>query len=148
VTEWTTTSAPIDNGCWISGVAKVLSHNTTAPTSWAASKRRGRSATSSIGLVGDSAHRTSAPSNATTTASVSLMSTLRRTARPAFSRDSRIKPVPLYAWVGATMTAPWGATDRAAAMAAIPEEKTSANPPSRAPRASSNAVHVGLPPRA
>ena len=51
----------------------------------------------------------------------------------------------LYAWVGATMTAPSRATDSAAAMAAMPEEKTSADPPSRAPRASSNAVHVGLP---
>ena len=148
VTEWITMSAPIDKGCCTSGVANVLSHNATAPTPWAASKRRGRFATSSIGLVGDSAHRTSAPSNAAITAGVSLMSTRRSTARPAFSNDSRSALVPAYACVGATMIASGGATDRAAAIAAMPEEKTRADPPSRAPSACSNAVHVGLPARA
>jgi hypothetical protein len=76
------------------------------------------------------------------------MSTRLMMHRSSVSRDSKIAPVPLYAWVGATMIAPCGATDTAAAIAAMPEEKTSADPPSRAPRVSSKAVHVGLPPRA
>ena len=73
----------------------MLSHTAIAPSSWAAAMMAGRSATSSIGLVGDSAQSRSAPRSAAVTAAVSLMSTRRTVIRPASARSSRITPVPL-----------------------------------------------------
>ncbi len=70
-------SAPCSSGFWPSGVANVLSTTERTPAARAAASTAGRSATSSIGLVGDSARNRSAPSSAATTASVSAMSTYR-----------------------------------------------------------------------
>src|SRR5665647_1168169 len=53
VTECTTMSAPCTSGCCPRGVAKVLSTATSAPAACAPATRAGRSATSSMGLVGD-----------------------------------------------------------------------------------------------
>ena len=51
----------------------------------------------------------------------------------------------LYALRGATTVPPAGTKAMAAATAAIPEANTRASPCSRAPTASSSAVHVALP---
>jgi len=56
VALWTTTSAPRSRGRWSNGVAKVLSTTTSIPSSWAPPISAGRSATASMGLVGDSSH--------------------------------------------------------------------------------------------
>ena len=64
------------SGCWSNGVAKVLSTTTTAVSDTAA-VRAGRSATSIVGLVGDSIHSRSASSAAEITAAVSETSTRR-----------------------------------------------------------------------
>src|SRR3954453_6678939 len=53
-----------------------------APSSWATATMAGRSATSSIGLVGDSAQSRSAPRSAAVTAAGSLISTRRAGLRP------------------------------------------------------------------
>jgi len=80
VTACSTMSAPLASGCCSSGVANVLSTTSrTRPAS--ASPRRGRSAISMVGLVGDSTQTRSAPSAAASTSSVSAMST-RRTVQP------------------------------------------------------------------
>ncbi len=84
------TSTPSSSGRCTIGVAKVLSHTTIAPASWAAAAIADRSATSSRGLVGDSSHTRSAPGSAATTASVSAGSTRRssRTEPSAASASS------------------------------------------------------------
>ena len=63
------------SGRWSSGVAKVLSTTTEAPASCAAAAIVGMSAISSAGFVGDSSQTSAASSHASTTASVSVMST-------------------------------------------------------------------------
>ena len=77
--------APSAIGFCRSGVAKVLSTPTIAPASFPAAHSAGRSATSSIGLVGDSIHRRSARPAASIDAAVSatsIGSTRQRPFRP------------------------------------------------------------------
>ena len=65
---------------------------TTSPRACAALASVGMSATSRSGLVGDSIHRSRAPSHASRVASVSAMSTGRISQRPATaaSRNARV----------------------------------------------------------
>ena len=152
VTECTTTSAPHARGRCTRGVAKVLSTATGMPAACAAATRAGTSATSSIGLVGDSIQSRSAvrgEASEATTAAVSAMSTAV-TSTPARAARSAANPsVTWYACFGTTSRPPCGTSDIAAAIAAIPEANTSAgwDAPSSSASARSNGTQVSVPAR-
>src|SRR5579884_327629 len=139
-------SAPSRNGRCTSGVQYVLSTATSAPRSCAPALSAGRSATSIFGFVGDSTHSSAAPVHASSTASVSVMSTSRGSHRPGAASSISAR-VPVYPSTGSTTGAPTGNVSSTAATAAIPDANASARPSSSAPIASSNASHVGFPSR-
>ena len=56
VQECITISAPSNNGCWPSGVAKVLSTTTNTPSLWPIAASASISTTCNVGLTGDSSH--------------------------------------------------------------------------------------------
>src|SRR5690606_7759189 len=75
------TVAPNSSGCWLSGVAKVLSTATIAPGLRGAEHTTARSATVSSGLDGDSSHTRSDVAQAAAQAPVSAMSSRVRLQR-------------------------------------------------------------------
>jgi hypothetical protein len=144
VTLCTTTSAPSSSGRWRRGVAKVLSTTAGTPARWAPSHSPFRSAIVISGFVGDSIHSSDAPSQHLKVASVSAMSTSRHPRRPLATASSRKLRVPLYASRGATTSPPWRTASNTALIAAMPDEKQSAVPPSRSPMTSSSARQTEL----
>ena len=76
------TSAPIESGNCVKGVAKVLSTPTPMPSFFAAAIRVGRSAISRDGFVGDSSQTSAAPFMAAITSSFLVTSTNRTSKRP------------------------------------------------------------------
>ena len=146
VAECTTTSAPSVSGRCARGVANVLSTTTNAPAARPATHSTGRSATSSSGFVGDSSHSTWAPAAAAIIAPVSVTSTGMTTQRPFASSAASSARTPAYESVGTTIFDPVGSVSSTAAHAPMPDENATALPPSRAPRTSSKACQVAVPP--
>jgi hypothetical protein len=82
VAECITTSAPSASGCWLSGVANVLSTATIVSGDRGVEQIAGRSATVIKGFSGDSSHTRSQSATASTHAAVSAWSRRRTDQRP------------------------------------------------------------------
>jgi hypothetical protein len=107
----------------------------------------GRSTTSSIGFVGDSAQTSAAPGTVASSAAGVSSGTAASSSRPSAARSRSCSATPKYGARCATTRTPAASSSRIALLAASPVENATQLPPSSSPSACSNAAQPGLPSR-